>query len=191
MYEDDILEHYGVKGMKWGIRKDRDGNKKDRLGVRLSKKAVNRTKRDIADLEKHGMTEEAAGLKANLKKQERRLKKRQEGRLVSRAVDRALSTSIATHEGHQILGRGMPKVEKAVERLNQKWEAGGGPRNLNERGQYSKELIALTNKVLAEETRAFYGDKKEMRGYESRYQAQVTDSMLWGIRVDVVDTQDY
>lgn len=36
---DDILEHHGVKGMKWGVRKRRDGDSGGRSSRRSSKKS--------------------------------------------------------------------------------------------------------------------------------------------------------
>lgn len=44
----ESLEHYGVKGMKWGIRKDRDRSS----GRKTSKKAVAKTQERLARLEK-------------------------------------------------------------------------------------------------------------------------------------------
>lgn len=36
---DDILAHYGVKGMKWGVRKDRSGSSQGPLAKRKAKRA--------------------------------------------------------------------------------------------------------------------------------------------------------
>lgn len=36
---DDVLAHYGVKGMKWGVRKDRSGSSQGPLAKRKAKRA--------------------------------------------------------------------------------------------------------------------------------------------------------
>ena len=50
----DYLIHYGVKGMKWGVRKQRPYSGHSRLH-----RAYNAQMRDAADLRKHGYNKEA------------------------------------------------------------------------------------------------------------------------------------
>ena len=46
-YLDEVIEHYGVKGMKWGVRKDPDrvSSRKQR---RLDRKAAKKAKKTLA-----------------------------------------------------------------------------------------------------------------------------------------------
>lgn len=73
----DSLEHYGVKGMKWGVRKERATSGKKRTFsekqlVRRSKRAKNRVARAKARSEKKAAEAKAKAEKAAAKKEKRR-----------------------------------------------------------------------------------------------------------------------
>lgn len=44
---EDFLEHYGVKGMKWGVRKDRRTRNEDRREARAAKKSQKQANKSV------------------------------------------------------------------------------------------------------------------------------------------------
>lgn len=59
--QDDFLAHYGVKGMKWGVRKDRSGKSKGNVVTKTVNSKVTKHKSNlVAKYKKKGMTDSEA-----------------------------------------------------------------------------------------------------------------------------------
>lgn len=62
------LSHYGIKGMKWGVRRyqNKDGSLTlaGKIRVKRLQNAIDANDRDVADLKKYGYTAEAKAVKA-------------------------------------------------------------------------------------------------------------------------------
>lgn len=71
--DNNELYHYGVLGMKWGVRKDRGGDSSKRsLGNRYHSSSARRIQRDADDLRKHGYTTEADAVQKVADKQKQK-----------------------------------------------------------------------------------------------------------------------
>ena len=71
--ENNELYHYGILGMKWGVRKDRGGDSSKRsLGNRYRSASARRIQRDADDLRKHGYVTEADAVQKVADKQKQK-----------------------------------------------------------------------------------------------------------------------
>lgn len=99
---DEFLAHYGVMGMKWGVRNAETQRKyAGGKGLRSSLSNINRKRharaakaaeRDAKDLEKHGYKEEAAAVRKVAQKQAEKTKGSKEGFKLSDNQKKAVKT---------------------------------------------------------------------------------------------------
>lgn len=94
----DYLIHYGVKGMKWGVRKQRPTSGHSRLH-----RAYKAQMRDAADLRKHGYTEEAKAVEKVAQNTKRKIEKK-EAKRSSGGMSTGKKAAIAAGVGIAVAG---------------------------------------------------------------------------------------
>lgn len=109
---DEILEHFGVKGMKWGVRKDRRQEKRAKRANKMAKKALRETRRMEKDFKRYNP-------KQYYDSKRRRARKNLIGRTVGAAAVTTISTALASSVGLPAtalitLGAGVTGVNAAV-----------------------------------------------------------------------------
>lgn len=113
----DYLIHYGVKGMKWGVRKQRPTSGYSRLH-----RAYKAQMRDAAGLRKHGYTEEANAVEK--RKIEKKEAKRSSGGMsngkkaaIAAGVGIAVAGTVLAVYGKKKYGSLNPKKMKAAKEI--------------------------------------------------------------------------
>lgn len=109
---EEILEHFGVKGMKWGVRKDRRLEKRANRANKKAKKATRKARRLEKDFKKYSP-------KQYYKSKSKIARNKLARRTVSTAALTAISTGLATSVGLPAtgliaLGAGITGVNAAV-----------------------------------------------------------------------------
>lgn len=94
----DYLIHYGIKGMKWGVRKARPTSGHSRLH-----RAYNAQMRDAADLRKHGYNEEAKAVEKVAQNTKRKIEKK-EAKSSSSGMSTKKKVAIAAGVGIAVAG---------------------------------------------------------------------------------------
>lgn len=106
---EEILEHFGVKGMKWGVRKSRNRAKR---ANKLAKKALRETRRLEKDFKK-------ANPKQYYTSKKKSARNKLIGNTLTTAAVTAISTTLASSVGLPVtgfvaLGAGVTGVNAAV-----------------------------------------------------------------------------
>lgn len=106
---DEILEHFGVKGMKWGVRRDRRRLKR---ANKLAKKAIRETRRIEKEYKRANPKEYYNGKRIGARN---KLARRTVGTAALTAISTGLATSVGLPAtGLIALGAGITGVNAAV-----------------------------------------------------------------------------
>lgn len=119
----DYLIHYGIKGMKWGVRKARPTSGHSRLH-----RAYNAQMRDAADLRKHGYNEEAKAVEKVAQNTKRKIEKKEAKRsaggmstgkkvAIAAGVGVAVAGTVLAVYGKKKYGSLNPKKMKAAKEI--------------------------------------------------------------------------
>lgn len=121
-HDDDILQHYGVKGMKWGVRKKRNPAKAARKQAKKANKALYKeAKRDLRNVNKgyrsfnveraknaertvRDKSKNVEGYKEANKKAQKNAERWAKAGLVAAAVNISLSVAMANNPGAMLKG---------------------------------------------------------------------------------------
>lgn len=150
--ESDFLEHYGILGMKWGVRKDRKGKprkRERRFEGETDQQYQNRMDRDSRE------RQQKAAIKEHLKTQKAQIKSQEkQQRLTLKSQERQLKETNRAREKERAEQRAQQKEDakrrKAEDRRKAKEKTNSKP--LNARSLTDKELNDAIQRFRNEQT---------------------------------------